>query len=117
MHWLFETLTGVSLLWFFREMRQSALQTAINMRRLPRAPQRIEEALGSPDWLERTWNMLWLEPVSDCWHYDDPDNLLIAVYGDIWVTVFENPEDNDLLRAGGTRGCWSGPQFFFPKTF
>uniref|UniRef100_A0A7S2ALE2 JmjC domain-containing protein n=1 Tax=Alexandrium andersonii TaxID=327968 RepID=A0A7S2ALE2_9DINO len=90
-----------------RTMRQHILQCAINTRRLPELPMpKLEDALGNPDWLERAWSMFWLGPVADCWHYDDPDNLLIGVYGDIWVSVFQL-KDRELMRGGADRGCWN----------
>mmetsp|Transcript_57568 Transcript_57568/g.171323 ORF Transcript_57568/g.171323 Transcript_57568/m.171323 type:complete len:317 (+) Transcript_57568:1-951(+) len=103
----FKPRLGQSLREILRMVRTTGLQCAINTRRLPKLPMpKIEDALGNPDWLERAWSMFWLGPVADCWHYDDPDNLLIGVYGDIWVSVFKL-KDRELMRSGGDRGCWS----------
>uniref|UniRef100_A0A7S0A3G8 JmjC domain-containing protein n=1 Tax=Pyrodinium bahamense TaxID=73915 RepID=A0A7S0A3G8_9DINO len=100
-------IAGAPLKEWNRQARSGVLQCAVNTRRLPNLPMpKIEDALGNPDWLERVWSMFWLGPIGDCWHYDDPDNLLIGIYGDIWVTVFEHA-DREVMRAGGDRGCWS----------
>jgi len=112
--WLIEPFLKFNPAQLARHARTQFLQCALNMRRLPRLPQNVEKLLGSPEWLERTWNMLWLGPVDDCIHYDDPDNLLIAVHGEIYVTVWTDPSDNELLRAGGERGCWAGGASFWP---
>merc|ERR550525_953704 len=48
-----------------RHMKSSALQCAINTRRLPNLPMpKLEDALGNPDWLERVWSMFWLGPIA-----------------------------------------------------
>jgi len=113
---LLSAYTGAPLAVAYKQLRTNVLQCAINTRRLDKLPiPKVEEALGSPSWLERAWSMFWLGPVGDCWHYDDPDNLLIGVHGDMWVTVFEQ-QDAEAMRAGGDRGCWSALNPL-PQTF
>lgn len=105
-----------SLAALYKGVRIACLQCAVNTRRLPNLPMPpIEKALGNPPWLERAWSLFWLGAVADCWHYDDPDNLLIAVHDEIYVSFFDS-KDSDLLRAHGDRGCWSIASAL-PQTF
>jgi len=81
--------------------RQANTQTTVNVRRLKHFPLRdVHKAMGSPDWIERVWNLLWIGPVSDFWHFDEMDNLLICVSGDLFVAVMEQ---NITDIVSGTR--------------
>merc|ERR550532_946211 len=82
-------------------LRRVMLQPTINVRRLPELKVELEKTLGNPPWLERSWSMLWAGAVGLWMHNDEPDNLLIAVNGEMTVMVF-NQEDTDILS--GARG-------------
>mmetsp|Transcript_144268 Transcript_144268/g.350263 ORF Transcript_144268/g.350263 Transcript_144268/m.350263 type:complete len:432 (+) Transcript_144268:3-1298(+) len=84
------------------DMRVKLSQYTINVRRLPKIPQiNLKEALGNPEWLERSWSMFWTGAMGIWWHNDEPDNLLIAINKEMTVAVFEM-NDTDLLS--GSRG-------------
>mmetsp|Transcript_71440 Transcript_71440/g.209404 ORF Transcript_71440/g.209404 Transcript_71440/m.209404 type:complete len:589 (+) Transcript_71440:77-1843(+) len=86
--------------------RQVNTQTTINVRRLPHFPlQDMHKAMGSPAWVERLWNLLWIGPVGDFWHFDEEDNLLICVSGSIYVAVMEQ---NVTDVVSGTRNIGLG---------
>merc|ERR1712151_242531 len=76
-------------------------QITTNTRRLPKLwqVQGFEKKLGSPDWLERTWSMLWTGAVGNWMHLDEPDNLLINVRGEMYVSVWAQ-NDTDTLNGG-----------------
>merc|ERR1711862_915734 len=58
----------------------------------------FDKKLGSPDWLERTWSMLWTGAVGPWLHLDEPDNLLIGVRGEQYVSVWRQ-NDTDLING------------------
>merc|ERR1712113_484133 len=76
-------------------------QVTVNVRRLPNLGIDLETAFGNPPWLERVWSMLWTGAIGPWMHNDEPDNLLIALKGEMWVMVF-NANDTDILS--GSRG-------------
>jgi len=91
-------------------LRRVLLQPTINVRRLRKLNVELEKTLGSPEWLERSWSMLWAGAVGSWIHNDEPDNLLIAVNGNMTVIVFDQ-KDTDIIS--GARG----PVHAFSKAF
>lgn len=89
-----------------RTYRRSNSQVTINVKRLPKLQlQDMHKNMGSPNWVERLWNLLWIGPVGDFWHFDEEDNLLICVSGNLYVAVMEQPY-TDLVS--GTRNIGLG---------
>jgi len=83
-------------------LRVPLSQFTVNVRRLPRIPEiDLKKALGNPDWVERSWSLLWSGAMGSWWHNDEPDNMLIAVNREITVAVFEM---NDTDVISGMRG-------------
>uniref|UniRef100_A0A7S1LNQ3 JmjC domain-containing protein n=1 Tax=Alexandrium catenella TaxID=2925 RepID=A0A7S1LNQ3_ALECA len=78
-------------------------RVTINTRRLSKLPEfDLHKSLGSPSWVSRVQNLLWTGPGPWNWHYDEEDNLLISLNGDMWAIVFTNQNDTDII-AGGLR--------------
>lgn len=92
---------------YLKELRaRTFTQITLNTRRLEKLPQvqNIEKKLGSPDWLERTWSMFWTGAVGNWMHVDEPDNLLINVRGEMYVSVWRQ-EDTDIINGGRNLGA------------
>jgi len=99
-----------------RSYFQNIAQTTINVKRLSKFPLGdMPQAMGNPGWIQRFWNLLWIGPVSDFWHFDEWDNVLIAVSGNIYVAVMEQ---NATSLISGTRNVglgWNDMQGFFKR--
>lgn len=77
-------------------------QGTVNVKRLPKLPEfDMKKAMGSPSWIDRLWSMFWIGPVDSYWHFDELDNLVIAVHGTMYISVFEQ-QDTDVIS--GVRG-------------
>lgn len=76
-------------------------RVTFNARRLPKLPEfDLLRAIGQPSWAARMQNLLWIGPGPWNWHFDEEDNLLIALNGDMWVVVFADHNDTDALTGG-----------------
>jgi len=84
--------------------RHHSTQVTIALNRLPKLP--VKDALasmGSPSWVERLWSLLWIGPVGEFWHFDEPANFVIAINGIIRIAVIE-PQVTEVIsgsRDGG----------------
>eukprot|EP00747_Dinoflagellata_sp_TGD_P036846 gnl/TRDRNA2_/TRDRNA2_138728_c2_seq1.p1 gnl/TRDRNA2_/TRDRNA2_138728_c2~~gnl/TRDRNA2_/TRDRNA2_138728_c2_seq1.p1 ORF type:complete len:284 (-),score=35.59 gnl/TRDRNA2_/TRDRNA2_138728_c2_seq1:3-767(-) len=104
--------SGVNFHVMYRWFGSTMLHASVNTRRLPNLPvKNLESLLGDFPWLERVWSNLWFGAVPDVLHYDDPDNLVIALHGDIYISVWEQ---NDTTLLNGGRGYWT-PHFDLPS--
>lgn len=81
-----------------------------NARRLSALPAvDMKERLGNPDWLARVENLLWMGPAPWNWHWDEEDNLLIALNGEMWVILFDQNESRVLSNGIRMVGSVDGP--------
>jgi len=97
---------------FVHNMLRAPGQTTTNLRRLPKLNVSLEDALGNPDWLERSWSMFWAGSVGSYWHNDEPDNLIICTNKEVNIGVFTDMSDTDLLNGKKNYGDAPHPEYF-----
>jgi len=96
------------------EYRRMNTQTTVNVKRLPMLPLAdMQKSMGNPSWVDRFFSLLWIGPVMDFWHFDEWDNLLICISGELFVAVLEQDVTDLVSRSRYVNMGWNNLMPFF----